>query len=488
MSETQAKKIGDLLLEQRLITPAMLEEALNSQKQEHRPLGKILVDFGYITPEDLHNVLAKQFGSLYINPKTFTVRNADLLKIISADIARKYICFPFELKENELTLVIEDPLDTDAISEISKFTGLRIRPVHGKRDAILEILGKSYSSEQKPSPVDSPIHKAPVEVVAQSSPVKIETSKEISSSPSASKQSSADEPKIERPWVTAPPPSRPTLPVPTLEEPEKLESKLPIPYLTFENFVVSPCNQLAWAASQNVVAQPGVGFNPLFIYGGVGLGKTHLSNAIGNALMEKYPKAKICFISIDVFIRELIDSVEHGTLKDFKSRYRNLDILLIDDIQFLSGHEQTQEEFFYLFEQLHRSNGQMVITSDRLPRQIDKLEDRLRSRFEGGLTVDVQIPDLETRMAIFHKKAFMRGLDVTDEISRAVAIRLPSNIREMEGIANRILAQSKLMQEPVTLEMVEKILDTVAPLLTTDKQTLTPVVTRPGVQPSQGLR
>ncbi len=478
MDDIPTKKIGELLLEQRLITPTMLQEALNSQEKEYHPLGKILIDLGYITTDDLNNVLAKQFGSLYINPKTFAIRNKDLLNLIPENLARKYTCFPFELKENDLTLVIEDPLDTEALSEISKLTGLHIRPVHGKRDAILEILNKSYEPVARPSEKDFSTFKTHDEIVPPSSPVKREFP--VDGSPGT-------ESAIERPWVTVVPP-QPVPRVSAIMEIEKPEDKLPISYLTFENFVVGPSNQLAWAAAQNVVAQPGIGFNPLFIYGGVGLGKTHLSNAIGNALIEKYPKAKICFISIDVFIRELINAVEHGTLKDFKSHYRNLDILLIDDIQFLSGHEQTQEEFFYLFEQLHRSNGQMVITSDRLPRQIDKLEDRLRSRFEGGLTVDVQIPDLETRMAIFRKKTSARGLDIPDEIARIVAIRLPSNVREMEGIANRILAQSQLMREPVTLEMVEKILDTVAPLNSTDKQPITPVITRPGVLPSQGFR
>lgn len=519
MLEQYVKRIGDLLLEQKIITPSMLQQAIDIQKKDYKPLGKILIDLGYISSDELNTILAKQFGSLYINPKTFTLRNDELIDLLPATIARQFICFPFDLIGDELTVVMHDPFDTDAILEINKFCGKQIKPIHAKKQSIIEVLDKIYGSTGNVSPVEdnmeSPqqddfsnitIKMSPPSDLQKSAETKLthlfestdsfldsfdEVLSETQDLPENkliddSSVTETEEP-IKRPWAT-------TIvrksPVPNSEGIAKPENKLPMSYLTFENFVVAPSNQLAWAAAQNVVSQPGVGFNPLFIYGGVGLGKTHLSNAIGNELIKRYPKAKVYYITIDSFIRELIEAVEHGDLKNFQTKYRNLDTLLIDDVQFLSGQERTQEEFFYIFEQLYRSNGQMVITSDRLPRQIDKLEDRLRSRFEGGLMVDVQIPDLETRIAIFRKKIALRGLEADDEISRLVASRLSSNIRELEGIANRILAQAQLMQEPISMEMVLNILESVAPLGVSSEinRPGSPLITKPGTIPSQGFR
>ena len=550
MSDIQAKRLGELLIEQGLINAAMLEESLSFLTNENRPLGKILLELGYVTNEDLNSVLAKQFGSLYLNPKTFQMRNTEILTVIPKEIARQYVCFPYDKLNDELTMVMDDPFNTEAISELSKITNMVIRPVYAKRSAILEVLDKLYGPSEIPTlnAVDEPmtamltpeynIEPAPQledslssifsDLNLDDNPISheidfssfsslplsnqlvddISTDSSLVSEPIDGDQDLLDnipepspdskdqddaEPALseeltetKRPWATV----MPKQPATDLQDgtTSKKDQKLPMQYLTFENFVVAPSNQLAWAAAQNVVSQPGIGFNPLFIYGGVGLGKTHLGNAIGNALMRRYPKAKVCYITIDTFVRELIDAVEHGNLKTFRARYRNLDTLIIDDVQFLSGQEQTQEEFFYVFEQLYRTNGQMVITSDRLPRQIDKLEDRLRSRFEGGLTVDIQPPDLETRIAIFRKKVIARGLEVDDEIARLVASRLPSNIRELEGLANRLFAQSQLMHEPISFEMVKQILDTMAPSEFVKKEPEIPLVTRPGSLPSEGFR
>jgi chromosomal replication initiator protein DnaA len=528
MSKQYIKRIGDLLIEQKIITPAILQQAIEIQKKDYKPLGQILIDLGYITQDELNSILAKQFGSLYINPKTFSLRSEDLKVLLPAELARKYICFPFDLVGEELTVVMHDPFDSDAICELNKFTNKHIRPIHAKKQSILDVLDKIYGPENKNSQQEIPtlsvteeeLSSVNIVVPPPPTPTLPDTQKEAedklsqlfestdsfletfeeelskegeeeNKEPSTIievKEKEEEEPVIKRPWATSVT-KKPAV-IPSTEGIAKPDSKLPLPYLTFENFVVAPSNQLAWAAAQNVVSQPGVGFNPLFIYGGVGLGKTHLSNAIGNELIKRYPKAKVCYITVDSFIRELIESVEHGDLKNFQSKYRNLDTLLIDDVQFLSGQERTQEEFFYIFEQLYRSNGQMVITSDRLPRQIDKLEDRLRSRFEGGLMVDVQIPDLETRIAIFRKKIAIRGLEADDDIAKVVASRLSSNIRELEGIANRILAQAQLMQEPISMEMVLNILDTVAPpnIPGDSNPNNSPIVTRPGAMPSEGFR
>jgi len=231
------------------------------------------------------------------------------------------------------------------------------------------------------------------------------------------------------------------------------------PKYTFENFVVGPSNNFAYAASLAVAEQPSDVYNPLFIYGGVGLGKTHLMNAIGNYILEENPTANVLCISSETFTNELIDTIikKKGT-SDLRNRMRNVDVLMVDDIQFLSKTVATQEEFFHTFNDLHGKGKQIIISSDRPPKDIPTIEERLRSRFEWGLIVDIQRPDFETRVAILRKKADEENIDVPYEVIEFIAQRVQSNIRELEGALNRVNAQSMLMNVPITLELANSSL------------------------------
>lgn len=227
---------------------------------------------------------------------------------------------------------------------------------------------------------------------------------------------------------------------------------------TFDTFVVGKNNELAHAAAQAVANRPGDAYNPLFIYGGVGLGKTHLLQAIANKMLADNPQLKILYVSSEKFTSDFVTAVKEGKAKDFKDRYRGVDLLLIDDIQFISGKEQTQEEFFHTFNELHQNGKQIVLTSDRPPKAIPALEDRLRSRFEWGMIADIAQADLETRVAILQRKCQEKSFGVTEDLLHLIATTVQSNIRELEGALNKIIAFHQLKNTEPTKETVKSIL------------------------------
>lgn len=247
------------------------------------------------------------------------------------------------------------------------------------------------------------------------------------------------------------------------------------PKYTFDTFVVGSNNKFAHAASLAVAESPGEIYNPLFIYGGVGLGKTHLMHSIAHFILENNKNSKVLYVTSEEFTNELIEAIRNGNnakMTKFREKYRNIDVLLVDDVQFIIGKESTQEEFFHTFNSLHSAKKQIIISSDKPPKDMEILEDRIRSRFEWGLIADISSPDYETRMAILRKKEEMDGYNISEDVIEYIATNIKSNIRELEGSLNKVMAFANLEKREVTLELAEQVLkDIISP---NEQKTITP--------------
>jgi chromosomal replication initiator protein len=251
---------------------------------------------------------------------------------------------------------------------------------------------------------------------------------------------------------------------PMMDEPEyDPHSSTLNPKFTFDSFVPGHNSRFAHAAARAVADAPGEAYNPLFMYGGVGLGKTHLMHAIGHAVLKKSRRRKVAYVTSERFMNEMIESIRRNSMNDFRKRYRNCDVLLIDDIQFLAGKDRTQEEFFHTFNALHELNRHIVISSDRPPKEIPTLEDRLRSRFEGGLIADIQPPDFETRVAILKSKVGPHNRLVPEDVLTFIAHKIQRNIRELEGALIRVLAYASVTHQPMTTETAARVLEDILP-------------------------
>jgi len=257
------------------------------------------------------------------------------------------------------------------------------------------------------------------------------------------------------------------------------------PRFTFDSFVVGSSNQFAHAAARAVAETPSRSYNPLFLYGGVGLGKTHLMHAIAHEILRRAPGSRVFYLSAERFLNELINALRFERMHEFKRRYRELDVLLVDDVQFIAGKDATQEEFFHTFNALHEAQKQIVVTSDTLPKEIPTLEERLRSRFEWGLIADIQPPDLEMKVAILRKKAAAEKIEIPNDVALFIARTVKSNVRELEGRLNRVLAFSSLTGKPLSLELAR---ETLKDILGTEENRAVPSEIIKSVAAHYGLR
>ena len=283
-----------------------------------------------------------------------------------------------------------------------------------------------------------------------------------------------DEALKEKPLEPETPKKAAAAPAPKVAEEQKTNLN---PRYTFDTFVIGSNNRFAHAAALAVAGSPGKEYNPLFLYGGVGLGKTHLMHSVAHYILQQDPTKKVLYVTSEVFTNELIDSIRNGnnnSMTAFREKYRNIDVLLIDDVQFIIGKESTQEEFFHTFNALHSANKQIIISSDRPPKDMETLEARLQSRFEWGLIADISSPDYETRMAILRKKEELDGYNIDDEVIRYIATNIKSNIRELEGALNKLVALSNLEKREINISMAEEVLkDIISP---NQKREVTPQV------------
>ena len=283
-----------------------------------------------------------------------------------------------------------------------------------------------------------------------------------------------DEALKEKPLEPETPKKAAAAPAPKVAEEQKTNLN---PRYTFDTFVIGSNNRFAHAAALAVAESPGKEYNPLVLYGGVGLGKTHLMHSVAHYILQQDPTKKVLYVTSEVFTNELIDSIRNGnnnSMTAFREKYRNIDVLLIDDVQFIIGKESTQEEFFHTFNALHSANKQIIISSDRPPKDMETLEARLQSRFEWGLIADISSPDYETRMAILRKKEELDGYNIDDEVIRYIATNIKSNIRELEGALNKLVALSNLEKREINISMAEEVLkDIISP---NQKREVTPQV------------
>ena len=283
-----------------------------------------------------------------------------------------------------------------------------------------------------------------------------------------------DEALKEKPLEPETPKKAAAAPAPKVAEEQKTNLN---PRYTFDTFVIGSNNRFAHAAALAVAESPGKEYNPLFLYGGVGLGKTHLMHSVAHYILQQDPTKKVLYVTSEVFTNELIDSIRNGnnnSMTAFREKYRNIDVLLIDDVQFIIGKESTQEEFFHTFNALHSANKQIIISSDRPPKDMETLEARLQSRFEWGLIADISSPDYETRMAILRKKEELDGYNIDNEVIKYIATNIKSNIRELEGALNKLVALSNLEKREINISMAEEVLkDIISP---NQKREVTPQV------------
>jgi len=430
-----SRKLGELLIREEMITREQLDEALDKKLTSNRFLGEILIGLGYITEDELIGFLVRQCRIPHLKLSNFQV-SPKIAELISADICEEHKLLPIDKLGNLLTIAMVNPIDVEALEKIKKTVGLRIKPILCSWQDFKELFDRIYSS-RKPK-----IRRAHDDI-----PELTDEGEEIydaSQEPVAAAEPGEEADEAER--------SAPD------EEGEAQKGDGLIRRFTFETYVVAEVNSFTYALARSVAEAPGSEYNPLFIYGDTGLGKTHLSNAIGNKIVHDDGNTKIVYAPVTRFIDEMLNAVEREQMKEFRERYAGVDVLILDDVQFLSGRTRAQQEFFNIFNDLYTKKKQVILVSDVPPKHLEGLEQRLISRFEGGVVSCLEAPDFQTRLTILKKRAEDAGADVPDDVLELLAKSSQSNIRELEGALKKLLAYSSLVGHEITVELAQEIL------------------------------
>lgn len=438
-----SRKLGELLIREDMITREQLEEALQEKQASDRFLGEILVGLTYITEDDLIGFLVRQCRIPHLKLSNFQV-SPDIAELIPAEICEEHKLIPIDKLGSLLTVAMVNPIDIDALEKIKNVVEFRIKPILCSWADFRNLFEKLYGPEQRkisrefddiPELIDEDIDGLPQD--GSGAPAKSEAS------PKPAKEKQEDQ-KVK--------PSSVGDGGGGLGEGDLIER------FTFDTYVVADVNSFTYALARSVAEAPGAEYNPLFIYGNTGLGKTHLSNAIGNKIVQDNGESKIVYAPVTKFIDEMLYAVEHDEVKKFRERYADVDVLILDDVQFLSGRTRAQQEFFNIFNDLYTDKKQIILISDVPPKELEGLEQRLISRFEGGVVSCLEAPDFETRLTILKKRVDESSADVPEEVLELLAKPNQSNIRELEGALKKLLAYSSLVGHEITVELAQEIL------------------------------
>lgn len=420
------EKLGELLIREEIITKQQLEEALKEKETTGQFLGETLMQAGHITEDELIGFLVRQCRIPHLKLSNFQI-SSEIAELIPAETCRDHKLLPIDKLGSLLTVAMVNPIDIDALDKLKNTVNLRIKPILCSWADFKALYDKIYESGQGkiaqaydiPLVVEEPTRKT-------EEPPKREEAVSESVAEKEGETASRGVGLIER--------------------------------FTFENFVVAEANSFTYALTRSVAESPGTEYNPLFIYGNTGLGKTHLSNAIGNEIIGSNNSTALVYAAASRFVDEMLEAIENEKMKEFREHFGGVDVLILDDIHFLSGRTRAQEEFFHIFNTIHSRKKQIILISDVPPKKLEGLEERLISRFEGGVVACLEEPDFQTRLTILHQRINEAGSDVQDDVLELLAKSIQSNVRELEGALKKLLAYSSLVGHEISVELAQEVL------------------------------
>ncbi len=427
------QKLGELLIREEIITKQQLEEALKKKEATGQFLGETLMQAGHITEDELIGFLVRQCRIPHLKLSNFQI-SPEIAELIPAEICRDHKLLPIDKLGTLLTVAMVNPIDVDALDKLKNSVNLRIKPILCSWADFETLYRRIYGATEAEM-----MHGYDIPQLVEEPPA----------------------PKAEKRRDQAPP-LKPAKAVSTSAAEERGETVSKnvglIERFTFENFVVAEANSFTYALARSVAESPGSEYNPLFIYGNTGLGKTHLSNAIGNEIISGNNNAALVYAAASRFVDEMLEAIENEKLKEFREHFGGVDVLILDDIHFLSGRTRAQEEFFHIFNAIHSRKKQIILVSDVPPKKLEGLEERLISRFEGGVVACVEEPDFQTRLTILRQRIDEAGSNVPNDVLELLAKSIQSNVRELEGALKKLLAYSSLVGHEISAELAQEVL------------------------------